>query len=202
MSISKGSDYGRRGQVPSDAPIASSDESLRAILLECRGAESSVPIIRLTGGDLHRTLGGVGSSPVPHDGGSLIAPVDLVEVVADGFTTVFVAHLIAGPLFGRNFVAAMNAQWAGPLDLGPRSHPGDGLVDVTSGSLGITQRRAARRRATSGTHVPHPSLKVERVREWTVEFDRPTKVVVDGVRAGSTRRLSIRVIPDAFEVAI
>jgi hypothetical protein len=28
----------------------------------------------------------------------------------------------------------MNAQWLGSWDLGPRSHPNDGLTDVTDGA--------------------------------------------------------------------
>lgn len=200
MSIRKGSEYGARGPVPIDSPVANSDSEIRSIIIESRRSGIEAQIIRLTGGDLHRTLGGVTSSVETED--ALIVPIDLCEFVTDEVDSVFVAHLIAGPMFGRNFVAAMNAQWVGQLDLGPRSHPADGLVDITSGSLGLRERRAARRRARSGTHLPHPSLKVERVRTWERTFDRPTTISVDGSSIGATRSLSIRVIPDAFFVAI
>ena len=38
----------------------------------------------------------------------------------------------------------MNAQWLGDWDLGPRSHPNDGLLDVTDGTLPFGDRWKAR----------------------------------------------------------
>ena len=69
----------------------------------------------------------------------------------------FVAHLVARRSWWRGrVVAAMNAQWLGAWDLGPRSHPDDGLLDVTDGTLPLGDRLKARRRLPDRHPPPHP----------------------------------------------
>ena len=41
----------------------------------------------------------------------------------------------------------MNAQWVGGLNLGPRAHPNDGLLDVYDARLGLTDVVKVRARA-------------------------------------------------------
>jgi diacylglycerol kinase family enzyme len=96
----------------------------------------------------------------------------------------------------------MNSQWIGSRDLGPRSHPGDGLVDITTGSLGWRQRRAALARSATGTHLPHPSLNYRRVRSETLTFDRPVSLCIDGALQRKGQTVSLCVEPDAFHVVV
>lgn len=157
------------------------------------------PTIRLTGGDLFRSLG----SPVVHDGTVRVVPVDALVVTHDDETMLAVAHVVVRRAFWRGEVlVAMNATHVGALDLGPRAHPNDGLMDVTEGSLGPRERLAARRRARSGAHVPHPQLRTSRVRQLNRTFVERAPIRCDGRQVGVTRSLQVEVLPDAFQVAI
>jgi diacylglycerol kinase family enzyme len=94
----------------------------------------------------------------------------------------------------------MNAAFCGPLYLGPRAHPNDGLVDVTIGRLPFRDRWAARDRMRSGAHLPHPALRTSRAREWSATLERPTPVSVDGVRRATAQQIRVVVRPDALRV--
>jgi diacylglycerol kinase family enzyme len=129
-------------------------------------------------------------------------PVDLGEVLVDGRLHFFVAHLAArNRLWTRAFVV-MNAQWLGGLNLGPRAHPNDGLLDVYDARLGLADVLKVRARARAGAHLPHPGIKERRVPAAQVGFDRPLTVWLDGMRVGPARGLSVRVDPDALTVVV
>lgn len=202
MTIRKGSDYGEARPLPHGAPIVRGDAELHEIVAEAV-LEQRLPVtVGLLGGDLCRTLGGTGRRDRLDGPDARSVPVDLVLAAIDDVTVPVVAHLIAGRLFGAPFAAVMNAQWIGELDLGPRSHPGDGLVDITTGTLPVRQRLLARRRARSGTHLPHPGLQYRRVNADTMTFDHSTRVRIDGARTLRGRSISITVVPDAFTVVV
>jgi len=198
VTIRKHSDYGRSAPLPPGSPIASCDAELRSVVCAA-WSEHRLPItVGLLGGDVCRTLGGSGDVTRLQTSEALTVPVDLPIAVIDGTEYPFVAHLLIGRPFAKNFVVAMNAQWLGTLDLGPRSHPGDGLIDVTSGTLPWTQRRLARRRALSGTHLPHPALKHRRTSHERFAFTSPVAVQIDSLLHLRTTEIEIRVEPDAF----
>ena len=202
MTVKKGSDYGQLQPLPEGAPIAHSDAELRTLIVAQRLAENTNITVGLLGGDLCKTLGGSGVMSRLSEPEALTVPVDLVIATIDGVEFPFVAHLVAGKLFGSNFAAVMNSQWIGSRDLGPRSHPGDGFIDITTGSLGWRQRRAAMRRSATGTHLPHPSLTYRRVRSETLSFDRPVSICIDGDLHVKGRTVSLRIEPDAFWVVV
>jgi len=202
VTIKKGSEYGRLARLPLGSPVASSDAQLRSVVCGAR-SEFRLPItVGLLGGDLCRTLGGSGDASRLQTPEALTVPVDLPIAVIDGSEYPFVAHLLIGRPFAKDFAAVMNAQWLGPLDLGPRSHPGDGLVDVTTGSLPWAQRRLARRRAHSGTHLPHPALEHRRSSHDHFIFSAPVPVQIDSVLHLTATEIVIRVEPDAFFVVV
>lgn len=202
MTIRKGSDYGSSEPLPDGAPVVSSDAVLHEVIAEAWESSSLPVTVGLLGGDLCRTLGGNGDHDHLFATDARTVPIDLVVVAIDGKTFPVVSHLIAGRLFGENFLAVMNAQWWGRFDLGPRSHPGDGLVDVTRGRLPLRQRVLARQRSHSGTHLPHPQLTYKRVSSMTTEFSRPTEMVIDNDCRVTGRSLTVTVEPDAFFVVI
>ena len=201
MTISKGSDWGAPGPLPDGSPVATDNPSLRALVVAQRRGGAVVPI-GLSGGDLHRTVG----SPDPGRLSSNAArhyPIDVVEVTLDDAEpTWFVAHLVAGasPMWLRRTLVVMNAAFIGPANLGPRAHPGDGLVDVTDGRVPLGEIGALRRRVGSGSHVPHPGLATSRVAAIDVVFDRPVPVRLDDEAVGSACRIRCRVLPDAATV--
>lgn len=201
MPIERGAEWGGAGPLPEGSPIVGSDAELRALVLEHRDLGLPLPVVGLLGGDLCRTLGGRGDHDRLGGPDALTVDVDLGTAIVDGEPTVFVAHLTMGRLFASGTVV-MQAQWLGALDLGPRSHPGDGWLDVTSGSVPLGQRRAARRRARTGTHLPHPGLRHERSRGLLLEPDRPTPVVIDGVSLGRRSRVEIAIEEAALRVVV
>ena len=153
-------------------------------------------IVSANSGDLMQTLGlsdGPRSEP-------LWFPMDLGFVRLDGGAErPFSAHVIArGPLWLGAGAAVMNAAWLRDRYLGPRSHPNDGLLDVTFGALPPRQLWAAAKRAKTGVHLPHPSLTVKRVKTWEHAFDRPRSIWIDGCRIGRAKHLVCRLESDSF----
>lgn len=200
MTVEKGRPWGEAGPLPEDGMIVTSDAEARAVVEAARRDDRAVPPLGLLGGDLCRTLGGRGDAARLRSPEAVRAPADLGSVLIDGHQHWFVAHLVARRSwwYGR-IVAAMNAEFLGSWDVAPRSHPGDGRLDVLDvGALGLVDRLEARARLPSGAHVPHPAIRQSRVPAVQVELDRPTPVWLDGQRVAAGRRLSIRVEPDAL----
>lgn len=202
MTIKKGSEYGVQRPLPVDAPLASTDFELRELVVSARRNGEPPITIGLLGGDLCKTLGGSGNSERLYGPDAITVPVDLVIAVLDGVEIPFVAHAIVGKPFTKDSAVVMNAQWLGDLDFGPRAHPGDGLIDITTGSLGWRERRLARTRAKTGTHLPHPSLSSRRTKSETLSFDQSRPICVDGQLNVHARTLSLSVLPDAFFVVV
>ncbi len=196
MTIRKGEAWGIVGPAPADVQVVHTDAAAREWVL--RAGERLRPL-GLGGGDLARTAGG--GRPDRFTGDVLHASFDAVRVEADdGDTTWSVAHVVArrGWLTGP-VLFAMTAQYLGRYDVAPRAHPNDGLVDVlATATMPARARLAARHRARTGTHLPHPDLTVARTAEHRAEFDRVVVVWVDGVRWRTTRTLHLTVEPDAY----
>ena len=157
MTIEKGQRWGEPGDLPPGATVASSDREL------CDAVEAHEgpgrPIVGLSGGDLHATVGGSGARSRLHGGGTVHLPIDVARVELDGVPHRFVAHLVGhrGWLRGPVLVVA-NAQYVGPWNVAPRAHPGDGLLDaLLIEDMSVRDRLAARRRVRTGSHVPPDS---------------------------------------------
>ncbi len=111
----------------------------------------------------------------------------------------FAAHAIAGRVFGPGwFCSVMNAPWLGSWRLGPRAHPNDGKLDITTGTLPLREIPEARRRSQSGSHLPHPALEHQRRGDFSVTFRRPTSVKLDLRRVGTWAGIEVKTIADAF----
>ncbi len=203
MTIEKGKAWGEPGGLPPDGVVVRSDAEARAVVTNARRQGSVPPTLGLLGGDLCRTLGGAGDENRLRSAEAMVFPVDLGVVEVDSDEFYFVAHLIARRSWwwGR-LVAVMNAQWLGRWDLGPRSHPNDGLLDLTDGTMAMGQRLEARRRLTTGTHLPHPALETRRAAAFTLDLQRPLDVWLDGDRVTRARHLVIRCEPDALRVVV
>ena len=175
--------------------IVRSDAEAAAAITVARRAGRPLPTLGLLGGDLCRTLGGRGDEARLRSSEAMTFPVDLGVATFDGSPHWFVAHAIARRSWwhGRA-VAAMNAQWLGAWDLGPRSHPDDGLLDITDGTLPLGDRLKARRRLATGTHLPHPALTVTRTAAADLTFTpRARPVARRGARGpGRPPRLDAR----------
>lgn len=214
MTIKRGQPWGEALTLPSDAPVASTDAELAALIevdTDASGQDIS-PIIGLTGGDLHRTLGSPSHSADDlRSGAGLGFPMDLgvveFESASQQPSRMFVAHLIAtsdprGRLWRGRTVIAMNAAFRGTQNLAPHGHPNDGRLDLIDGSLGWLDRKRASERAYAGAHVPHPQLRESRVRSVDVDDQGGLHIWTDGVYLGATTGFSLRCVPDAFTVVV
>lgn len=202
MTIRRGEPWGEPATVPAEGlETAPTDRAAsRSIELRRQAGLPLVPI-GLESGDLARTMGGGGQGRF--DGTHMRGRVDLLVVTADGVEHCAVAHVVARHSWWWGEVAlAMNAQFLGRYDVAPRSHPNDGKVDVllVDSSMSFRERLRARRRARTGTHLPHPRIDVRHVAEWHHEFARPCSLYVDGVKVGAVRSLSVTAEPDALLV--
>ena len=200
--IEKGQAWGAAGPLPDDGIVVASDAEARRIVEEARRAGRAVPVLGLLGGDLCRTLGGTGDRGRLTSPQAMTFPVDLGAVLLDGRLHWFVAHLVArSRAWGRVFVA-MNAQWLGPWNLGPRAHPGDGVLDTYDARLGPSDRLKVRARLGHGAHLPHSRITERRAAAVQVELDRDLPVALDGEVLGRVRTLSVRVEPEALRVVV
>ncbi|MFN0027724.1 MAG: hypothetical protein ACKV2O_11195 [Acidimicrobiales bacterium] len=204
MSIERGRSWGTNTALAEGSPMVHSDADLRALVETAQRLGRPAGTVGLLGGDLCATLGGPGDPQRLRGPDAVQVPIDVVRVVLDGAVEHwFVAHLVAHRrAWAGQAAVAMNADSLGPLRLGPRAHPNDGLVDVTSGSLPWRERREARRRARTGAHLPHPALRVRRAGHVVIEFHRPTPVWLDLVPVGRARHLELTVQPDALQVVV
>lgn len=203
MTIEKGADWGSAAPLPSEGVVVRTDAEARAVVEVAKRAGRAIPPLGLLGGDLCRTLGGTGDEARLRSPRAMTFPVDLGSVLIDGKIHWFVAHLIARRSWWRGrVIAAMNAQWLGAWDLGPRSHPNDGLLDYSDADLPFGDRLKARRRLPLGTHLPHPAIKTARTDAMQFDLDPALTVYLDGVALGPARHLSVRVEPDALTVVV
>ncbi|MXW99377.1 MAG: hypothetical protein F4Y05_09475 [Acidimicrobiaceae bacterium] len=200
-----GVDFGVAGEIPADALAAGSDPAAARIVAEARRANLAIPPVVLTGGDLARTLGLAPARAMSQPEGATGArfAIDVGAALVDGRLHWFVAHLVARRSWwrGRLLVAA-NASFIGRWNAAPRSHPGDGRLDVFDADPPLAVRLAARRRLPSGSHVPHPRITQRRIAAAQYDLDPGLDVYLDGVRLGQARTLSLRVEPGALDVWI
>lgn len=203
MTIRKGVPWGEPGILESTGVVVHSDAEASAAVSQARLLGLPLPTLGLLGGDLCATLGGGSDAGHLRGNGARRYPIDLGVALIDGVEHCFVAHLIVRQRFWRGrIVAAMNAQWLGGWDLGPRSHPNDGLLDISDARLGLADKLAAHRRVRTGTHVPHPAIEVVRTRERHLNFARGGRAFVDGVAVGSVTDLELSVEADALTIVI
>jgi hypothetical protein len=196
--IAKGQPWGAPGDLPEGGVIVRSDAEASAALTEARRERRPFPALGLLGGDLCHTLGGGGGAELQ----GVRFTVDLGEALLDGRLHLFVAHMVARTrLWTRAFVA-MNAQFVGRWNLGPRAHPNDGLLDTYDVHLAVGQLLAVRKRLPLGAHLPHPGIKEKRTASIAVDLEGPLPVYLDRQKATAAARLVVRVQPDAVDVVI
>ncbi len=207
VTIRRGQPYGETAALGADDAVAAGDDELRSLVGAAVLDGIERPTIGLVGGDLHRTLGAPRHTAVElRAGRGMRFPIDIGVVTFDGDPAprVFVAHLVAGPrrLWAGRTVIITNAAFLDGQNVGPRAHPNDGLLDVIDGSLGFSDRRQARRRLATGTHVPHPSLAERRTAAYRVDSARALTVRLDGVPTARSTGFSVEIRPDSLWVVV
>ncbi len=201
MTIEKGQPWGATVDPPASLRYIGDDAAIATALGD--GSEDPVAV---TGGDLHRTVGG--RDPVGVDQ-VLELPIDLLRVTLDGGEPDHAcAHvLIQSPLTRGGWwrgpvVMVMNAEFIGDWHVVARGHPNDGRAESCAwgADFGLRQRWEARRRLPGNQHVPHPQIETRSFRERTWDFDRVMQVRIDGAPAVCAKRVEIVVEPDAATI--
>lgn len=198
MTIRKGEPWGQPAVCPADLRVVSTDHDVRDWVIWHRTRDQPIRDLGIAGGDLARTCGGASGA---HPSAARVT-IDAMRVILDeNEPTWGVAHVVARrQWFGDEVVMVMNAEFYGPYDVAPRSHPNDGKLDVlrVDPAMGWRERVQARQRARTGTHLPHRHLSMRSLAEVDVRLVRPMVVWIDGVRCGTAERLRVSAEPDAF----
>ena len=198
MTIHKGEPWGEAAECPPDVRVVSTDRDLRDWVIWHRTRDQPIRPIGVSGGDMARTCGGASGTHLL----SVKVVVDAMRVTLDDNAPTWgAAHVVARREWWRGDVAmVMNAQFYGPYDVAPRSHPNDGKLDVVliEAAMSPRERLQARQRARTGTHLPHPHIGSRSLAEVDLTFDNPMVVWIDGVRCGTAGRVRVNAEPDAY----
>ena len=203
MPIHRGEDWGEPGGLGPNGVLVSNDAEVRILIEEARRNNRPLPEFGLLGGDLCRTLGGRGDADAIRSPEAWRFEVDLGAVLLDGRLFWFCAHLVARrKTWAGEALVAMNAAWRGTWNLGPKAHPGDGLLDISHGRLSPGDRLRAFRRVGTGDHLPHPQIRFHRTGAYQAAFQGPVMVELDGQPVQRASNLSIRVEPAALTIVV
>jgi hypothetical protein len=190
--------------MPADAVVLDRDRDVGRLVERAWTSGEPVPPIGLIGGDLRRALGGKRDRvALQADDDVLCAAIDLGAVVIDGARHAFVAHVIARSRAWSGAVfAVMNSESLDDWIVAPRAHPGDGRFDLVEARLSIADRFKARRRLPTGTHVPHPSIRVRTITTTDIAFGKRRSIYVDGEPIGSATEMQIECHAGALRVYV
>lgn len=205
MTIEKGKEWGEEVLIQQPPPVIDTDAGL------ARVAKHS--IVSLSRGNVFDALG----HPRPVVAGetrqrvsidALICNIEIQnspptrvlaasDIVIGKYVEVFhqqSEHLVitnAGMMRGRNFA--------------PRSHPNDGKFDVVmfAREMSVRQRLQARSRLKTGTHLPHPYIKVSQATQFQYErLSRNQTLRIDGIAIPDWVSISIAIEPDFWGVIV
>jgi hypothetical protein len=201
MTIEKGQPWGATAARPDDIQFLATDAAVAAALTDGTGHP-----VALTGGDLHRTVGGRDPGGLDE---LLELPIDLLHITLDNQPSrPACAHVtmqspgLRGGWWRGDVVMVMNAEFIGQWHIVARGHPNDGRAEVCAwtSDFGLRQRWEARRRLPGNQHVPHPQIETRSIKQRVWEFETPMRVAIDGVPAGTARRVEVTVEADAATI--
>lgn len=198
MVIERGAEWGRPSGVVQ--PVRAADDAdvvrLQDVDPPCTSS-----------GNLHRALGEPGSGR--ERGGYTELPLDaLVCTVRHGGSTremVACAEVAVGRWFGRHGLVVVTnvGVWNG-LDVTPGSHPNDGRFEflAVDRDMSLRQRMIARRRARTGSHLPHPMLERGSRTEITITRRDGQHLLIDSVDVGPWSSVTVVIAADRLRVLV
>jgi diacylglycerol kinase family enzyme len=110
--------------------------------------------------------------------------------------------MLIGKKFSGSKVFISNAAHYGKTNPAPKAHPGDGKFDILKVELSTFQTIQAIKRVQTGTHLPHPGIKYERVESKQFSLKKKMKVEIDGKRIGKFQNVSLRIENEALRVVV
>jgi hypothetical protein len=219
--IRPGEPWGRPSTAAPDVVCHGDDAALAEVAAAHPGA--LVQLVATPRSDLARAIG---LHEAPADGAPDIRTEVALDTIRDASGTVAVNAVVLGtppdrirafhrrrPVtvvvdgterFGgrATTIVVASGQYLRGLDLVPRSHPGDGILEIQVYALSPGERAAMRRRLHGGTHLPHPRILAWRGRSVRVQAVHPLRIERDGHPAGRAPTWSAEVEPAAIRLLV
>ena len=204
MTIRKGEQWGTRISKPSRIRHVSSD----AEIAQC----SSEDYISVGGGDIFTTLG----SPafISDSDECTLLPMDALQVkilLSDASEKSFTAAScievgsLMSPLKSGRYICVTNGGIVSGRNFAPRAHPNDGRLDImlVAETMSFRDRLTARKKALTGTHVPHPSISLRQDETFsTKRLGERDTLRIDGITAANWLEVSVSIVPDYWQIVV
>lgn len=203
MTIEKGAAWGTVGATPQDCVVAK-DEASAAVAVQ-QGALH----VWLESGDVLRALGlSAATGPLRVGSPCRLLPCDVLIVRLDDAPPVLALSTVIIGSWRKPRMWVTAGGFLGALNVAPRAHVNDGLVDALqfNDAVPLRQLLLMRRRMRLGDHLPHPLLSMHRAArvDWpqTERGAISSAVNIDGKRHGRAAQVSIEVRADAFSLCV
>ena len=203
MTIAKGAAWGTVGVIPHDCVVAI-DEAAAASAVQ-QGATH----VWLESGDVLRALGLAVAPEALHVGEQCrLLPCDVLMVRMDDAVPVLALSSVVVGSWHKPQMWITTGGFLGTLNVAPRAHINDGVVDAMefTGTIPLRQLLLMRRRMRLGDHLPHPRLTMHRAAQinWQISPSGAVNsaIRIDGKRRGRATQVSIEVRPDAFLLCV
>ena len=203
MTIEKGVAWGTVGATPHDC-AAAKDEATAASAVQ-HGATH----VWLESGDILRALGLAAATGALKAGEPCrLLPCDVLIVQLDDAAPVLVLSSVVIGSWSKPQMWVTTGGFLGALNVAPRAHVNDGVVDALefTGSIPLRQLLFMRRRMRLGDHLPHPMLTMHRAADvrWPSNYQGAKKrtIRLDGKQRGRAAQVAIEVRPDAFWLCV
>ena len=200
MTIRKGEEWGTRIVCPSDFVVAEDDFDA--------SRQTPGDPFALRRGDVFSALGSP-RMPRPNSECTML-PIDALKCVLTSANGEIreergISSVTLGSWWRGSFVILSNSGFWNGVHIAPRSHPNDGEADLVSISpeMPFRQRFLARRRARTGTHLPHPMLSARRCSEFSHHKVSPReRLTIDGRAIDNWVSIEVSIIPDFWSVLV
>ena len=203
MTIEKGAAWGTVGVTPHECVVAK-DEAAAASAVQ-HGATH----VWLESGDILRALGlTVATGALKVGEPCRLLPCDVLMVQLDDAAPVLALSSVVVGSWRNPQLWVTTGGFLGALNVAPRAHVNDGVVDALefAGSIPLRQLLLMRRRMRLGDHLPHPRLTMHRAAQvkWPTSPIGPksSAVIIDGKQRGRAAQVTINARPDAFLLCV
>ena len=203
MTIEKGAAWGFVGVTPHDCVVAK-DEAAAALAVQ-QGAKH----VWLESGDILRALGlAVAAGALRVGEPCRLLPCDVLTVQLDDAAPVLALSSVVVGSWRTPQLWVTTGGFLGALNVAPRAHVNDGLIDALefAGSIPLRQLLLMRRRMRLGDHLPHPRLTMHRAPQVNWPSNpygaKSSAVLIDGKQRGRAAQVAIEVRPDAFWLCV
>ena len=203
MTIEKGAAWGTVGVTPHECVVAK-DEAAAASAVQ-HGATH----VWLESGDILRALGlTVATGALKVGEPCRLLPCDVLMVQLDDAAPVLALSSVVVGSWRKPQLWVTTGGFLGALNVAPRAHVNDGVVDALefAGSIPLRQLLLMRRRMRLGDHLPHPRLTMHRAAQvkWPTSpiGAKSSAVIIDGKQRGRAAQVTIKVRPDAFLLCV